>query len=804
VLSGGYFEWDGTAVFTRNLGASGPNTVQWAGSGGFSSKGGTLTVALGGLASPTPLVWGAGGFVPRDCKLKFQHTYGDGSIVDFRNDIDLAGETRTVEVYSFQSAVLSGVLSNGGLTIGHFGRLVLSGANTYAGPTTLYHGILHAVDGVGLPASSNLVLSGGYYEGDGPTVFSRNIGTSGPNTVQWTYLGGGFSSKGGKMTVALGGLENPTRLVWGVGGFVPLGTSLQFGASGADGETELKNDIDLAGGNQRFNVRIPGYFATLSGTLSNGGLVKCDAGALVLSGANTYEGTTTIMSGVLRATDGVGLPTLSNLVLAGGCLEGGGPMPFTRSLGTAGPSTVQWTGSGGFSARGGKLTVALGGIQSPSPLTWGQDGFVPSGYSLVFGSATADNETEFKNNIDLAGAARTVAVDDAAATSADFATLSGILSNGSLTKGGSGTLVLTGANAYAGSTTVSKGALRATDAIGLPSASNLVLTAGALESEGTTVFTRDLGPAGGQVQWNNGGFSAYGGKMTVAIGGTASPTALTWGSAYFVPSGKAILFGSTTANDETELINSVNLAGGQRTITVNDNPFSTGDFATLSGTLSNGGISKDGAGLLVLKGANTYTGTTTIAAGTLKLAPTSAMATSLFDIAAGATLDVREFLGGYTLPPGAGLKGGGTVLGGLVASGTVAPGSSAGILTVDDVTFAVGSALEVEIGGTARGTQYDVLAASGTVTLEGGSNLSVALIGAYVPGLGDEFDIMDFAALSGQFTTVSLPALAGGLAWNTDALYTSGVIGVVPEPATAAMLLAGLAFAALRRRPANT
>ena len=59
---------------------------------------------------------------------------------------------------------------------------------------------------------------------------------------------------------------------------------------------------------------------------------------------------------------------------------------------------------------------------------------------------------------------------------------------------------------------------------------------------------------------------------------------------------------------------------------------------------------------------------------------------------------------------------------------------------------------------------------------------------------------MDFGGRSGEFGTLSLPALGGGLSWDTSGLYAGGTIVVAPEPASAAILLAGVAWAFLRRR----
>jgi hypothetical protein len=52
---------------------------------------------------------------------------------------------------------------------------------------------------------------------------------------------------------------------------------------------------------------------------------------------------------------------------------------------------------------------------------------------------------------------------------------------------------------------------------------------------------------------------------------------------------------------------------------------------------------------------------------------------------------------------------------------------------VEDITFASGSILNMELGGTVRGTGYDVLASSGNIAIQDGSTLSVMLISGLCP-----------------------------------------------------------------------
>ncbi|HEV2505494.1 MAG TPA: autotransporter outer membrane beta-barrel domain-containing protein, partial [Mesorhizobium sp.] len=130
------------------------------------------------------------------------------------------------------------------------------------------------------------------------------------------------------------------------------------------------------------------------------------------------------------------------------------------------------------------------------------------------------------------------------------------------------------------------------------------------------------------------------------------------------------------------------------------------DSVTLDAPISgSGSVSKYNTGTLVLNGANTYTGATTVYGGKLTVGDSSHPSASLASTA--------------TVKPGASLGGIGT-LGGLVVENgaAVAPGNSIGTLNVaGDVSFAAGSTYEVEIGGNGSS---DRIAATGKATLSGG------------------------------------------------------------------------------------
>jgi hypothetical protein len=113
----------------------------------------------------------------------------------------------------------------------------------------------------------------------------------------------------------------------------------------------------------------------------------------------------------------------------------------------------------------------------------------------------------------------------------------------------------------------------------------------------------------------------------------------------------------------------------------------------------------------------------------------------------------------------------------VVFSGTYDPGFSPTVATVGNIGFAATNVLNVELGGIARGRQYDAVVASGALSL--GGSLQVSLINGFTPAAGNSFDIFDWDNLSGTFSTLLLPALSSSLSWDTSQLHTTGFLTVV-------------------------
>jgi fibronectin-binding autotransporter adhesin len=190
-----------TPSFTRSLGA-GAGQVQWVGDGGFgalSTSSPTLTVNLGGNATPDALAWGQQYFVQDGSKLVFggadlNNSTSVTSTVIWQNPIDLANggdATRTIDVESLKTdshaavARIDGVLSDSGgvgsLTKTGAGVLILNAANTYTGTTTVNAGLLNVTGALANNDAAHIFLasSGTSFGSSDPTI-ARAVPTGAP------------------------------------------------------------------------------------------------------------------------------------------------------------------------------------------------------------------------------------------------------------------------------------------------------------------------------------------------------------------------------------------------------------------------------------------------------------------------------------------------------------------------------------------------------------------------------------------------------------------------------------------------
>ncbi|HSQ58429.1 MAG TPA: autotransporter-associated beta strand repeat-containing protein, partial [Gemmata sp.] len=345
---------------------------------------------------------------------------------------------------------------------------------------------------------------------------------------------------------------------------------------------------------------------------------------------------------------------------------------------------------------------------------------------------------------------------------------------GPLVKAGDGFLSLTGTSSQIGATdyTFNAGTLRAS-MTNFPNATGgLRLRGGVLEitggSNGTGVsadFTRAISTTSATgLNWTgttssdrgSGGFSAFGSNASVNIGGSASPTTLTWNSGNFVADGYALIFGSTQSDARLTFLNPIALGTpatsqgyGLREFRVIDNPNSTADITTLAGAITGSDarvdLLKTGGGTLELTATNTYTGATLATGGTLRLAGASGkLATSSFNLGNGTVFEIdnsaNNLSGRLTASGGPKLTLGGAAVR-LVGNNsstasetfnglTLNPGSSSIAATNANSTISLGNISRTTAGGT--------VAFSTTGTINTSASLTNGIIGGFA-SIGDDW-----------------------------------------------------------------
>jgi autotransporter-associated beta strand protein len=252
-------------------------------------------------------------------------------------------------------------------------------------------------------------------------------------------------------------------------------------------------------------------------------------------------------------------------------------------------------------------------------------------------------------------------------------------------------------------------------------------------------------------------------------------------------------FGSATANAETEFQNNidlVNVVDLAATRTIDVAAGAGGDFATISGVIRNsagtGSLTKTGAGRLVLTGANTYTGATTVSGGTLALtgAYTNNIASSpTIRVDDGALLNVTGLSGGTITLAAQRLQGAGTVTGSVIApsGAVVAPSPVVGGLDiVGDVQMNAGSTYEWALDANTGAALVDI---TGALTLDTGWKLK--LVGSGTPTAKEKYDLFTYTgSFSGDIAGIiddtgvtgwPTPSIIGQ---DTGRIYV--VFGVLP------------------------
>jgi autotransporter-associated beta strand protein len=202
-------------------------------------------------------------------------------------------------------------------------------------------------------------------------------------------------------------------------------------------------------------------------------LTKQNTGTLILTGANTYSGGTTVSAGVLQGTttslQGNILNNASVVFDQSTTGTYAGIMSGTGSLTKQNTGTVILTGTNTYS---GGTTVSAGVLQGT---TTSLQGNILHNASVVFDQTTSG-------------------------------TYAGVMSgSGSLTKQNTGTLILTGTNTYSGGTTVSGGTLALTSDANIGSGGLDLSNSTTLQANGTSTLNTNPIVITGTVNFDSNG-----------------------------------------------------------------------------------------------------------------------------------------------------------------------------------------------------------------------------------------------------------------------------------------------------------
>ena len=476
------------------------------------------------------------------------------------------------------------------LTKSGAGTLTLSGTNTFSGGVNLSAGTLNI-------NSAQALGSGTFTIGAGTTIDNTrgsNVTLSGNVNQVWS---GEFTFKGSD--------------------YLNMGT----GTVHLVGNVTIKSEYALWGFES-------GGIISGTGSLSIGKPYYIDPSSsadVTLTGVNTYSGGTNVVMGSLKFSSGslgtvgqisVGNPdNTAELIWASGNTQdisarltfvdnqhawfntNGNNVTFASSFGNAKYAGFNKEGAGTLTLLGSN-TYTGGTLVSAGTLVLGHatDTLADASYLWLFSGSTldigsnSDTVSEVKlwyEGCSIVGTGTLTSSSFVVATTSGTSTISAHLAGpGSLTKSEAGTLLITSSASYTGGTIVTGGTLT------LGHATNTLANTGAVTVSGGIL---DIGANSDTV-----------GVVTLSSGSITGTTGTLTGSSYTVSNTS----GTTTI--------SANLGGSAA-------------------------LTKSGAGALTLSGANTYTGGTTVSAGTLTLADgTNALADTGAVTVSGGILSIGE------------------------------------------------------------------------------------------------------------------------------------------------------------------
>lgn len=672
--------------------------------------------------------------------------------------------------------IINGIISgSGNLNITGAGIAYLMSANTYTGSTTINSGgtvNIQNNNGLGDIAGSTTIASGADLQLQGNISINEvlSISSSGSNGAITNISGNNSILKTIILSAAFSILSDAGTLTLDASNSITGSFGLTIGGNG--------------------NIIV-------NGTITTGGnnITKNGTGTTTFNQANTYTGSTIISAGILSIFNNNALGTTAGgttissgaslqlngltigaeaLTLSGGTLINNlsastwsGKISFGSSTSSTLNTNFDLTLNGIISGSGnitklGSSTLFINSANTYTGLTTISAGTlkllvataIPITNSVVVNNATLDLNGFSTTFASLAGTSNlglvtstqsgSITLTISGSNSTSFA---GIIDKGSsnnfkLIKSGSSTLTLSGANTYNGVTNVKTGTLIISNNAGLGSAlSGTVVEDGAtLQLNGAAIVDEEL------IIYGNG-VSSVGSLSNIT-------SASTW-------SGKVIL--------------ASNASIGSVSSTLTIDGIISGDFT----------LTKVGAGVVELNGVNTFSGITTVSAGSLSIFNNAALGTAnSISVISGAVLQLnRVDVSGKTLKlNGSGISNGGSLINatgtstwsGNVILESASTVSTSAILTLSGVLsgdFAItkigSSTLNLTNSNTYSGAttvSVGILNITAPISLGTSNQVTVSGTGQLQISGNNDFNIP--LILSSTISTGSLRSMSGNNSWT--------------------------------------
>lgn len=532
--------------------------------------------------------------------------------------------------------------------------------------------------------------------------------TSGELVINSSITGNGFDVTGTRVT--LNGSNSNTGANTVTSGALRITNASALGSTAAGTTVSSGAALELSGG-----ISIGAETLSLNGTgISSGGALRnisgdnTYGGVITLAGAtriNSDAGTLTINSaGSITGNFGLTFGGAGNIVLS----DPFSPASATQTLTKNGTGNLTLSAVSTFTG----LTTVSGGT-----LTFGITSALASGGITISGGSTLDiaSFSDTVGTVTLTSG-NIVGTTGVLTSTNTFALTSGTVSailgatGFGVAQAASGTTVLSGSNTFTGDSTVAATGvlnIRSNTALGTTAAGTTVSSGGALELQGgITIGAEALSLSGSGIS-NTGALRNISGANSWGGG-------ITQGAASRINSDSGTLTLSGTIGGAFGLT-----LGGAGDIVVSNT------VAIGTGTLT-----KDGTGSLTLSAANTYTGATTISAGSVSASSivVAAGASNLGNATSAVTLGAAGTEGILSYTGNSATYTRGFTIGG--AGGGRLDVTTAG-QTLTIATGTVGGTGMFTVGGSGNTSFTAALGHTGSLTKVGSGTLTLTAASTY-------------------------------------------------------------------------